>query len=115
MTQTEEQDICEFDGENVTIKLPSTILSLTREEADTLFCNLEVDLLHGQFNEMYGKEVSETVIVVDVSIAREEAWGLYRSLENIVDPDDEPIVDDIDWIEAEDSFCQRVHWLEEGF
>jgi len=114
MTQTEEQDICEFDGENVIIKLPSTILSLTREEANTLYCNLEVDLLHGQFNEMYGKEVSEMVIVADVSILREEAWELYRSLETNVFPGES---NEPDYYPNDEAICEthNLDWRTEGF
>lgn len=111
-----EQELCRVNGETVTVLLPSTTLTLSMEEADSLNCILQTDLLHALLEEMHGNEVGETVLVADVSVPRSEAWEIHRLLENIVDPDDEPVVDEIDWIEAEDSFCQdRVHWLEEGF
>ena len=114
--QTPEHEICRVDGETVTIVLPSTTLILTMEEADTLNCILHTDLIHDFCEMIHGEEQGETIWIADVQISRDEAWELHRRLENIVFRDDESVVDDTDWIEAENCFCQdRVNWLEDGF
>ena len=114
--QTLEHEICRVDGETVTIVLPSTTLTLSMEEADSLNCILHTDLIHDFCEMIHGEEQGETVIVADVSVPRSEAWHLHRRLENIVFREDDSVVDDTGWIEAEDSFSQdRVNWLEEGF
>ena len=114
--QTPEHEICRVDGETVTIVLPSTTLILTMEEADTLNCILHTDLIHDFCEMIHGEEQGETIWIADVPISRDDAWDLHRSLERIDFSDDEAVVDDTDWIEAENCFCQdRVNWLAEGF
>jgi hypothetical protein len=110
--QTQDYERCRYDGETVTILLLSTTLTLTLDEADSLYQQLESDIVQGQVNEMYGIEVSETVSIVDVPISRGEAWRLYRSLEANVFPeeysDEEP---------DDEASCepQRHDWRIEGF
>ena len=114
--QTPEQDLCRVDGDTVTVLLPNTTLTLSMEEADSLNCILQTDLLHGLFGEMHGEEVSDAVLVADVSVPRSEVWELHRHLENIVDPDGESIADEDDGIETEALFSQgRVNWIADGF
>ena len=105
--QTPEQELCRVDGESLSIILPSTTLILTMEEADTLNCILQNDLLYDLFDEMHGDEIGETVLVADVVISRSEAWQLHRSLENIVFRDD-------DSNDGEDA-ANKVGWIVEGF
>ena len=114
--QTPEQEMCRLEGDTVTVFLPNTTLILTLDEADSLNCILRSDLIGDFCETVRGEEQDETIWIADVSIPRSEAWDLHRHLENIVDPDDEAVVDEAGWIEAEDSFSQdRVHWIEEGF
>ena len=105
--QTPEQEICRVDGDTVTVLLPSTTLILTLDEADSLNCILQTDLLHGLFGEMHGEEVSDAVLIADVSVPRSEAWRLHRRLENIVFRDD-------DSNDGEDA-ANKVGWIVEGF
>mgnify|MGYP003631356361 CR=1 FL=1 len=100
--QIPEQELCRVNGDTVTVLLPSTTLTLSMEEADSLNCILQTDLLHGLFEEMHGNEVGETVLIADVVVSQNEAWELHRSLENIVGV-------------AKEFYHDRVNWIDEGF
>ena len=114
--QTPEQEICRLEGDTVTVLLPSTTLILTLDEANSLNGILQNDLIHDFCETIHGEEQGETIWIADVPISRDEAWDLHRSLERIDFSDEEAVVDETGWIEAEDSFSQdRVHWLAEGF
>ena len=113
--QTPEQEMCRLEGDTVTVLLRSTTLVLSMEEADSLNCILQTDLLHGVFDEMDGQEVSNAVLIADVSVPRSEAWELHRILDNLIDADDVAVVDGEDWIQERVSSHGRVNWLESGF
>ena len=113
--QKPEQEICRVDGDTVTVLLSSTTLTLSMEEADSLNCILETDLIGDYCETVRGEEQDETIWIADVPIPRSEAWNLHRYLENIIDPDDVAVVDESGQIEADDLSPDRVNWLESGF
>ncbi len=113
--QSPEQEICKVEGDTVTVLLPNTTLILSMEEANSLNCILQTDLIHDFCEVVHGKGESETICIADVPVLRDEAWELHRILDNIIDLDDEVVVDEEDWIQESVSSYDRVNWLESGF